>query len=192
MRDITKIPVFSKFDRLHHPTGLSDTSFYTIRVSKTDPILFSLEEDFVPGSVLRYAHEQGIKIEVLGQIVPHRVEDVKPSEVLKEIYDSNLQDCDKKYVPNIVYGLAGRKYNKSAFGKLYQGKKEADAYGKNQIRVKLASNLFLNIDQVKRELSEGFRPVTHMILNGMRVILYKMVSLLGEDALAVRTDCVYL
>jgi hypothetical protein len=181
MRDITKIPVFPKFDSLHHPTELKDTSFYTIRVLKTDPILFPLKEDFVPGSVLRYAKEQGIKYEVLRQIIPHNVEDVKPSLVLKEIYDSDLQDCDKKYVANLVYGLAGRKY-KSAFGKLYQDEEGAGAYGKNQLkRVKIDTDLYLNIDQVKRELSEGFRPVAHMILNGMRVILHKIVSLLGKD-----------
>ena len=129
---------------------------------------------------------------MLGQVIPHRVVDVNPGAVLEQIYSCSCRTVIRSiYVANLVYGLAGRKYNKSAFGKLYQDKEEADAYGVNQMKVKLASNLYLIIDQVKRELSEGYKPVAHTILNGMRVLLHRIVSLLGKDAIAGRTDCVY-
>ena len=55
MQEITKIPVFSIFDRIipvNGSTTIAETAFYTISVPKTDPILFPLKEDFVPGSVL--------------------------------------------------------------------------------------------------------------------------------------------
>ena len=58
--------------------------------------------------------------------------------------------------------------------------------------VDLAPNLTLVIDQLKRELVEGYRPVFQLILNGMRILLHKLVASLGEEnVIAVRTDCVY-
>ena len=208
MRDIKRIPVFSKFDKLHpvryirpalpqglnhrHPANPCEVAFYAIRVKKMDPILFPHEYDFVPFSVLQYATEQGIDVEILGQVVPHKVVNVNPADVLKRMYDSDLQDCDKKYVANLVYGLAGRKYNKSSFGQLYQDEKEAKSYSMNKMIVKLAPDLHLVIEQLKRTLSEGYRPVAHMILNGMRVLLHRIVKALGkEHAIGVRTDCIY-
>jgi hypothetical protein len=33
--------------------------------------------------------------------------------------------------------------------------------------------------------------VSRLILDGMRIVLHKLVAALGETAVAVRTDCVY-
>ena len=209
IRDIKKIPVFSKFDRFNpisvtrpalsrwgvdakNPEKPHEMAFYAIRVKKIDPILFPDKEDFVPYSVLEYALSQGMDVEMLGQVVPHKVVAVNPGLVLERMYNSDLQDSDKKYIANLVYGLAGRKYNKSAFGQLYQDEKEAKLFSMNKMKVSLTPDLHLVIEQLKRTLSEGYRPVAHMILNGMRVLLHKMVSALGsENVLGVMTDCVY-
>ena len=195
MRDIDKIPVFSKFDQITtNITKISETNFYTIRVGETDPILFPLQEDFVSGAVLKYAQSlaDSPHITIINQIVPHKVALIDPKNVLKNMYEcKDTQDCDKKYVGVLAYGLAGRVNNKSSFGTLYQFKDEAYKYGEDRIVVELNSDLFLVINEEKRKLEEGYRPVAHMILNGMRILLHKLVLALGDDAIAVRTDCVY-
>ena len=123
--------------------------------------------------------------------IPHQVLRVDPASVIDEMYESDLQDEDRKYVANLVYGLAARRNNKTAFGQLFQDREEAKAYGNGQMRVDLAPGLHLVVDQVIRELSEGNRPVAALILNGMRILLHKIVSALGDYAVGVRTDCVY-
>ena len=195
MRDIDKIPVFSKFDQITtNITEISETNFYTVRVDETDPILFPLKEDFVSGAVIKYAQSlaDSPNITIINQIVPHKVALITPKNVLKNMYEcKNTQDCDKKYIGCLAYGLAGRVNNKSSFGTLYKFKDEAYKYGENRIVVELNSDLFLVVNEEKRKLEEGYRPVAHMILNGMRILLHKLVLALGDAAIAVRTDCVY-
>ena len=193
-RSIEKIPVFSKFDRLEkipEDAPISDETFYLVHSDRPDLILFPQNQDLVPGSVLRYAEECGIKYTILGQLVPHQVLRVDPASVIDEMYESDLQDEDRKYVANLVYGLAARRNNKAAFGQLFQDTEEAKAYSNGQMRVDLAPGLHLVVDQVIRELSEGYRLVAALILNGMRILLHKIVSALGDYAVGVRMDCVY-
>lgn len=60
-----------------------------------------------------------------------------------------------------------------------------------RLRTELVPDLHLVIDQVQRELCEGYRLVSHLILNGIRVLLHRIATVLGDSAVAVRTDCVY-
>ena len=168
-----------------------DEIFYLVEIEKPDHILFSQDEDLVPGSVLRYANECGIKYKVRARLKPHKVHKIDPADVIDEMYKSDLRDDDKKYVANLAYGLAARRNNKAAFGELFQDEEEAKAYSDGKMMVNLAPDLYLVVDQVTRELSEGYRPVAALILNEMRILLHKIVSALGESAIAVRTDCVY-
>ena len=194
IRTIETIPLFSKFDNLQwvgsRSVDIIDEAFYFVRV-ECDPILFPQPQDLVPGSVLRYAKEYGIKFKILGQLVPYNILKVNIASVIDKMYESDLQDEDKKYVANLVYGLAARRNNKTAFGQLFQEKEESRAYGNGQIIVDLAPDLHLVVDQVTRELSEGYRPVAALILNEMKIFLHKIVSALGSNAVGVRTDCVY-
>ena len=52
----------------------------------------------------------------------------------------------------------------------------------------LALNLHLVIDQVQRELVEGYRTIVHLILIATPIILHRPVNALGNE---VRTNVVY-
>lgn len=56
---------------------------------------------------------------------------------------------------------------------------------------KTCSQFTLGHDQVQRELVEGYGPISHLILNGMRILLQGLVSALGNEIVAARTCAVY-
>lgn len=99
---------------------------------------------------------------------------------------------DKKYIENLLYELAGRHFNKAASGNLYQDTKEVEACSYGHFFTKLAPNLHLVIDKVQHELVEGSCPISHLFLNGMRILLHWLISVLGNEVVAVRTDVVYM
>ena len=52
--EVTQVPVFSQFDELrpYDDSAINPLGLYYVRVSQTDPILFPMGVDLVPGATV--------------------------------------------------------------------------------------------------------------------------------------------
>lgn len=103
----------------------------------------------------------------------------------------NGSDLNDQDIANLLYGLAGRRFDRAAWGQLNQNKKEAETYSYGHILTELAPNVCLIIDRVQRNLAEGYFPNAQLTLNGMSILVHKLVSALGDNVVAVKMDAIY-
>lgn len=147
--------------------------------------------DFVPGVAILQPYWYKVRGKRWANI--HKIVSCNTSDILEKIYKStDLDDQIEKYISSLLYGLAARRFNKAAWGQLYQNEKEVENYSCGQILTELVPKLYLVIDRVQRELIKRYFPISHFFLNGMRILLHKLVSALDDnDAIALRTDAVH-
>ena len=196
LSEIKSIPVFSVCDDLievdeHDPVVLAD-SFYLIHTELYGlerAILFDSEYDFVTGETLIFARSQGIKYKVLGVAHPSRHVNIDGAKIIREIYENpELADPEMKTVANIVYGLCNKLYGRVETASCFLNKVDAQENGGRLLPIGPG---YLSVKNGKKLLSEGYKPLGAIILNKMRIMLYRMCKALGQSALGVRTDAVY-
>tara|TARA_R110000868_G_scaffold230985_4_gene484290 strand:- start:3128 stop:6841 length:3714 start_codon:yes stop_codon:yes gene_type:complete len=199
LSEITTVPVFSVCDDLievtaDQPVKILPTSFYLIR-PHTQPntieqqILFSSHVDFVTGETLLFADSNDIKYTILAYAHPSVHTQVDGKKIIQEIYDNiELPDSERKTIANIIYGLSNKLYNRSEVANCYLDKTEALENGG---RMRCVGPGYISVKNGEKTLTEGYKPIGAMVLDKMRIMLYKMCKALGKSAIGVRTDAVY-
>jgi hypothetical protein len=192
LAEIKQVPVFSQFDEVHPYDGadIEPLAFYLVRVSELDGVLFPQRCDFVPGLTVTYARGCGIALDLLGVARPCRKVATNGEAVLRALYDdAELPDQGRKDVANICYGLANKGRNRKQVAACYLDEAEAKADGGYLVKVGPG---FIAVKQGEKALSEGYLPVGRLVLDAMRRRLHATVAALGGDAVAVKTDAVFV
>ena len=195
LASISQIAVFSSFDELvpceAFPATYDPNAFYAIDVQTLDPILFSSKIDFVTGHVMRFAQAEGIALpECIGVVHPSEVIDCDGAASLRALYETDeLSDLHRKNIANITYGLCNKIHNRKERGTCFRDKDEALATSQTVIPIGPG---YIAYKQAKCVLREGYLPIGRQVLDLARIKLYRMVRALGDMAVAVRTDAVYV
>jgi hypothetical protein len=191
LAEVTQVPVFSVFDELRPYDGsaINPLGFYYVKTSQTDAILFPMGIDLVPGATVLYARERGIELELLGVAQPCRLLPTNGEATLRALYDADVSEATRKAIPNIAYGLANKGVNRKQVATCHLDMREAMA---NSGYIKDIGPGYIAVRQGVKDLREGYLPVGRLVLDAMRRRLHATVAALGGDAVAVRTDAVYV
>ncbi|MFA5522612.1 MAG: AAA family ATPase [Castellaniella sp.] len=134
LRQITRIPIFTKFDEFQHATpqkiaALSaetyDLSFFVIKVHyskdepKADRILVANSYEMVSGKLLR--HLPRSKYDIKYMLAPGKIIDFPIVQALNEILSNNdLTAQDKKNIPNILTGMLLKRKNHKTMAAIFR------------------------------------------------------------------------
>jgi hypothetical protein len=192
LAEVQRVPVFSVFDEVRPYDGsdVEPLAFYLVRVESLDGVLFPRRCDFVPGETVAYARKSGIAVELVGVARPCRLVETNGASVLRALYDDDeLSDQARKTTANIFYGLANKGRNRKQVGSCFLDVAEAKAHGGY---LKQLGPGYIAVKQGSKDLTEGYLPVGRLVLDAMRRRLHSTVVALGGDAIAVKTDAVFV
>jgi hypothetical protein len=191
------IPVITQFDSFMEYDGhdIVDNFLYVIHVEEWHP-LFNKEYVFTYGcnlKMLKIKH----RIERYIKTIPLYDNARKMTEKLDSLYkDSTITEKVKKMTANVLIGKFGKKYNTKYVSKTFLNKDDAIEYKlKNGGHFfEVDEGVFIHTREYRTELVNGFRPLRELILDNVRMLLYKYVSMLksdGVDVVSIKTDALY-
>ena len=216
LRDINKVPVFRYFDNYvkYDNSEINEFSYYIVKcLDDTDRsnIIFSDRYSRVYGFVLK---QIDMNYEVLYERRPSKIEVVDYKTVVDNVYDTELDDSDKKYIINKTTGLLELKYNKRHSSRCFDDYAEAhyykmknggdiipiydyeyvsdiDDYGEEYEHKKVHDKMYIVNHVEKRRLSEGFTPIKEMIYCLQKLKLLDMYDKLDDVIIhGIKTDCI--
>lgn len=112
-----KLPCFSAFDDYYAYDGhdIEDYTLYVVSLRQEAHgiwlIKYNQQHNLCFGRNIRADHAAGL-LDVHGFVRPYRLRDNYAAAVIEELYRSELETKDKKFIVNAAIGVCGKKHNK--------------------------------------------------------------------------------
>jgi len=221
--DLGYIPVFNSFDvfREYKNETIKDYSIYFVEKigsAKDEFILLDKKFNLISGYTLNRVN---INVKILSVCHPSILQLNSSSNVIKQIYDSDLEIIHKKFIVNKIIGLTGKKYNKISASRLYFDKDEAYTDSKDLEGGRMASlkipvtykikkdengnneyfpiydkeKIYIVSNTKKTNLDQGFLPIQFFIYDIMRLKMYNLYQKLSDQGAKIygmNTDSLYI
>ncbi|MEK7644626.1 MAG: hypothetical protein AAB390_04980 [Patescibacteria group bacterium] len=196
---ISKIPIFTVFSvpQIYNNENIVDFNIYLIEVLKNDCI-FNQKYTLIYGYNLRALNLKKYSIKF---VIEHAyTEDIKTTDIVKELYDSDIDEIKKKFIMNNIIGMLGKFRNTKEITTLYnneqdlQNKLSIDGghyYNLSDDEFKLYQHITKNISL----MTNGYLYFHMMIYDNMRSELYNKVKLLNKNNIVIhgiKTDAIYI
>ena len=200
------IPVFSAFDRFAPFDACApirpDSLYVVRRPASLDPaspqhLLLDAELNLVTGRTLALCRDwPGVEVLCVArpsQLVPA----ADAHSAVKALWGSTLPLELKKFLPNKVVGLAGRRRSTRERTLLFRNLGEARCFraalpGSSLLARTVGDALLYFVHHEQRaELENGFYPLQHAVYDWMRAALYQRAVAVGRPLLGVKTDALW-
>lgn len=129
----THLPIFSVFDDYYAYDGhaIEDYTLYTVSLKREAKgiwlIKYNLRYNLCYGRNIRGDHAAGI-IDVHGYVRPYKKRENHVVKVIEDLYRSELETKDKKFIVNAAIGCTGKRQNKKHETGAFNTYDEAVAY----------------------------------------------------------------
>jgi len=200
LRDIKKIPVINAFDNFkdYDKHEIKDYNLYYVQ-KKDDTIAYPINHySLCYGFNIRDITDT---INIIAYLEPSKLKTNISEDLITEIYDdSTLEMKMKKDIFNHCIGMFNKSYNKNTYANVSTNREEAVTYKNNYggyiIPLKTDNiTFYLNYIEVKKEINDGFKLISHMIYDTAHKRLFDLKSKVENYDLKVlrcNTDCLYI
>ena len=206
LMELPGFPIFNVFDvfEKYDHSALEACTFYFVRskAGTTDPAVlcyFDKKYVIVTGFTLQHMPKKLYKILYMAR--PHNIRPNRSKDVIKSIYESDLDDDERKNIVNQIIGMACRTDRKKESSVLFTDGGEAAEFKEKQggelICVESDDKkpyYFVTI-KAKKQMVEGFYPIQFMIYDLMRYKMYELCKKLqvkNIDIIGIATDAIFI
>lgn len=208
------LPVFDEFSffrPFNKKLKIEDYSIYLVQSpaklqKRRDFIIFDRQYVLLSGFTLKES-EIARQCTILYVATPCQLLPNEMTEGIQSVWESNLSNCDKKFISNMCFGWTDKKYNNRIRTEFFDSQQEADAnmvdkpnssvynFTMNTGENKNKTKLYLVVDKRKQLMTEGFLPISFIKYDLQRLSMWNMYKSLQQGGLSIvgiNTDCLYI
>lgn len=205
--DLDSIPVFSEFDEFvtYDNSPIDPSAFYfviNLGNKSENVILLPNKYNILTGYVIANASVD-LNIQILYMCVPHKVVSNMSRSIIEKIYNSELEDEHKKFIPNKIIGILEKKQKSNQHSRLFCDYDEACHYLNEQPKHRkisiMGSNTCPDYYIVYRKsvasMISGFLPLKLCILQMHALRMQNLANEIisnGGIVYGIKTDCLFV
>jgi hypothetical protein len=203
--DLDSIPVFSEFDEfiIYDNSPIDPNAFYfVINLGNENVILLPNKYNILTGYVIVNS-SVNLNIQILYMCVPHKVVSNMSRSIIEKIYNSELKDEHKKFIPNKIIGILEKKQKSNQHSRLFCDYDEACHYVNEQPKHRKISimgsntcpDYYIAYRKSVASMISGFLPLKLCILQMHALRMQNLANEIisnGGIVYGIKTDCLFV